>query len=181
MNPPAKSFGVPGKCAADVGTEAQSQPPAKRRRAEPTPSQRAIGLLTRREHSGRELVRKLTARGVEVGEAEATVQRLADAGWQDDSRFAELLVRSRASAGQGPVRIRAELVTHGLPREVIAAALASYEAQWCDHACDLAQRRYGDVLHESLQIQRKAAQFLIRRGFTAEQARAATRFEPGDA
>lgn len=158
----------------------QMQPPAKRRRTEPTPAQRAIGLLTRREHSGRELVRKLTARGVEAGEAQATVQRLAEAGWQDDARFAELLVRSRASAGQGPIRIRAELGTHGLQREAIAAALESFEGQWGEHARDLATRRYGAALHTSRQIQRKAAEFLIRRGFTAEQVRAATRFDPDD-
>lgn len=163
------------------GPAVEGGPPAeRRRRAEATPAQRAIALLTRREHSGRELVRKLTARGVEVEEAQATVKRLAEAGWQDDARFAELLVRSRAGAGQGPVRIRAELGTHGLQREVIAAALASFDGQWSEQARDLARRRFGTTLHTDLKVQRKAFEFLIRRGYTAEQVRAATRFDPDE-
>lgn len=159
---------------------AGSPPPAQRRRAEATPAQRAIALLARREHSGRELVRKLTARGIESAEAEATVGRLAEAGWQDDARFAELLVRSRAGAGQGPVRIRAELATHGLEPGIVAAALAAFDGQWDEQARDLARRRYGAALHEDRQVQRKAFDFLIRRGFTAEQVRAATRLDPDD-
>ncbi|HSX65164.1 MAG TPA: recombination regulator RecX, partial [Pseudoxanthomonas sp.] len=41
-------------------------PPVRRRgrQQEQTPVQRALGLLTRREHSRKELTRKLTARGV---------------------------------------------------------------------------------------------------------------------
>ena len=76
--------------------------PGKRRRPELTPAQRALGLLVRREHSRKELTRKLTARGVEADDAQAAVERMTAEGWQDDARFAELLVRSRANNGYGP-------------------------------------------------------------------------------
>src|SRR5687767_12564106 len=83
--------------------EASQSPRRRRRQKEQTPLQRALGLLVRREHSRKELTRKLLARGVERDEAEAAVARLAGEGWQDDVRFAELLVRSRASTGYGPL------------------------------------------------------------------------------
>ncbi len=149
----------------------------KSRRPEPTPVQRALGLLTRREHSSRELTRKLTARGIEPQQAKAAVDKLAAAGWQDDARFAESMVRSRAGAGYGPIRIRAELGTHGLDREAIAAAMDGYDGDWTANARDLVRRRFGPGLAEDRALQRKAADFLIRRGFAADHIRAATRLD----
>lgn len=159
------------------GDAASSPAPRRQRRPEATPAQRALGLLTRREHSARELERKLGARGIEPAEARATVDRMREAGWQDDGRFAELLVRSRASAGHGPLRIRAELATHGLDRELVAAAVTGYEEAgapdcWVVLARDLIRRRHPDALTGDRAAQRKAADFLLRRGFSMEQVRA---------
>ncbi len=152
----------------------------RRPRPEPTPTQRALGLLTRREHSRKELTRKLTVRGVERAEAESAVSRLTAEGWQDDARFAESLVRSRAGSGYGPIRIRAELGTHGLDREAIAAALDTFDGDWLEQARDLVRRRFGALVVEDRGVQRKAVDFLIRRGFAADHIRAATRFDPDD-
>jgi regulatory protein len=151
----------------------------RRRRPELTPGQRALGLLVRREHSRRELTRKLTARGVEAEEARAAVDRMTAEGWQDDARFAEQLVRSRANNGYGPLRIRAELGTHGLDREAVAAAVAAWNGDWKENARDLVRRRFPGGF-DDLATRRKAADFLIRRGFSADQVRAATRFDPGE-
>lgn len=123
--------------------EKPGSPRPRRSRPEQTPVQRALGLLTRREHSRRELERKLASRGVDAGEAKAAVERLASEGWQDDRRFAELLVRSRAGSGYGPLRIRAELATHGLDRDAIAAAMDTFDGDWTETACDLVRRRFG--------------------------------------
>ena len=153
--------------------------PKKRGRPELTPAQRALGLLVRREHSRKELTRKLTARGVVADEAQAAVERMAAEGWQDDARFAELLVRSRAGNGYGPIRIRAELGTHGLDREVIAAAMDAYDGDWGENAGDLAHRRFGGKLEDPA-IRRKATDFLARRGFGGDQIRAAVRFDEDD-
>jgi regulatory protein len=152
--------------------------PARRKRPEPTPTQRALGLLVRREHSQRELTRKLRARGIDGEEATAAVEKLKAAGWQDDARFAENLVRSRAAAGFGPLRIRAELGTHGLEREAVAAAMEGFDGDWNEIARDLVKRRFGAALDRAQQ--RKAAELLIRRGFGGDQVRAATRFDPDE-
>ena len=154
--------------------------PARRRR-EPTPAQRGLGLLVRREHSQRELQRKLVARGVETDEAAAAVARLRDAGWQDDVRFACSLARSRATSGYGPWRIRAELGTHGLSSETVAAAFDALaeagEDDWPRLAADLVRRRFG-VVADDMAKARKAADFLIRRGFDSDSVRAAVRGLP---
>ncbi len=161
----------PDGCDAGVTSSA----PSRRRRPELSPTQRALGLLTRREHSRVELTRKLTSRGVEPNDARAVIDKLANAGWQDDARFAELLVRSRANTGYGPVRIRAELATHALPAETIAAALERFEFEWSDNASDLLRRRHPAALSGDRKAQCKAADFLLRRGFGMDQVRAALR------
>jgi len=157
--------------------EKPGSPRPRRSRPEQTPVQRALGLLTRREHSRRELERKLASRGVDAGEAKAAVERLASEGWQDDRRFAELLVRSRAGSGYGPLRIRAELATHGLDRDAIAAAMDTFDGDWTETACDLVRRRFGPAGLTDLAGRRKAADFLIRRGFDGGSVRAATRLD----
>jgi regulatory protein len=163
----------------DDNDEAPGQRP-RRARPEPTPVQRGLGLLVRREHSRQELVRKLSARGVERGEADAAVARLSEAGWQDDTRFATSLVRSRAAAGYGPLRIRAELAMHGLDRDAVAVALEKFDGDWLQNARDLLRRRFGELSGGDHARQRKAVELLVRRGFDSDQIRAATRFGQDD-
>ena len=154
--------------------------PPRRKRPEQSATQRALALLVRREHSRRELARKLAARGVDPAEAEAAVDRLADAGWQDDARFAGSLVRSRAASGYGPLHVRAELGMHGLERELIATAMDEFEGDWTEVARDLVRRRFGEAGPRDLAQRRKAAELLMRRGFDGDRIRAATRFDPDD-
>lgn len=163
----------------DPPDEAKAPAPRKRRGPEPTPGQRALSLLVRREHSRKELARKLTARGGDKDEAQAAVDRMTAEGWQSNDRFAEQLVRSRANTGQGPLRIRAELSTHGLDRDAVAAAFEAYDGDWAENARDLVRRRFPGALDDRA-IQRKAAEFLVRRGFTGDQVRAATRYDPDE-
>lgn len=163
---------------ADEETGMPASP--RRRRVEQTPVQRALGLLVRREHSSRELVRKLAGRGVGPDEARSAVEQLAQDGWQDDERFAQWLVRSRANGGYGPLRIRAELATHGLDRESIASAFASFDGDWTETACELVRRRFGPGGFDSPEHRRKAGELLARRGFDGDTIRRATRVDVDD-
>ncbi|WWW37215.1 recombination regulator RecX [Stenotrophomonas rhizophila] len=155
-------------------------PRRKRRVSEQTPVQRALGLLVRREHSRKELTRKLQARGIETEAAVAAVDKLSEAGWQDDTRFAENLVRIRANTGYGPIHIRAELGTHGLDSEQIALAMDTFEGDWAENARDLVCRRFGEAGPRELPQRRKAADLLARRGFDGDTIRRATRYAPDD-
>lgn len=165
-----------------VPGEGDSAPPERRkpRRPEPTPGQRALGLLVRREHSRKELTRKLTMRGVEAEEARAAVELMRSEGWQDDARFAEFLVRNRAAGGYGPLYIRAELGMHGLDRDAIAVALDSFDGNWTDVARDLVRRRFGEALLRDPAQKRKVAELLSRRGFEHSLSRAIIGDASGD-
>ena len=147
----------------DAGNDEKS---TKRRggRREQTPVQRALGLLVRREHSQRELTRKLTQRGIAAEDAEQAVAKLSDAGWQNNERFAHSLVRNRANSGYGPLHIRAELGMHALGSELVAEAMEAYEGDWEENARDLARRRLGEGAVDPVK-RRKVADMLARRGF----------------
>jgi regulatory protein len=156
---------------ADVRAPAQR----KRRGRDLTPTQRALALLVRREHSRRELARKLSARGIERQDAQAAIERLSGDGWQSDARFAEMLVRTRASHGYGPLRIRAELGTHGIDRGGVEDALASFDGDWLAVARELVMRKFGAALAGDSARQRKAAEVLYRRGFDGDTVKLALR------
>ena len=161
-------------------SEQAHAPKRGRRFKEQTPVQRALGLLVRREHSKKELNRKLQARGIEPEAAQAAVERLAGEGWQDDVRFAASVVRNRASSGYGPLHIRAELGTHGLDSDAVSAAMATFEGDWTENALDLIRRRFGEDGPVDLAQRRKAADLLARRGFDGNSIRLATRFDLED-
>jgi len=148
--------------------QTSSSPHAPRRhvRAELTPLQRALGLLTRREHSRRELTRKLKLRGGADDEIEQAVARLAAEGWQSDQRFADNLLHARANAGYGPRYIRAELATHHLSSETIETTFQRFEGDWLATATALLQRRFtGKPCKHDPKQRRKAIDLLTRRGF----------------
>ena len=131
VDPDAASRLADARAGFDVepdvaGQDGQEQPGSRAARETPPPPdprRKALELLTRREHSRQELLRKLVQRGIDEESAETAVDDMAERGWQDDERFAQSLARSRASSGQGPLRIRAELRMHGIDDAAIEAAL----------------------------------------------------------
>jgi regulatory protein len=165
-------------------SDSEDSPRRKPRRPDATPAQRALALLVRREHSRKELTRKLLARGLTGEDATAAVERMTQAGWQDDRRFACSLARTRASAGYGPLHIRAELGSHGLGADAVQAAFdALAEAgddDWRARAGELIERRFGSMAGAPMAAQRKAADLLGRRGFDGDTIRAVLRGLPDD-
>jgi regulatory protein len=131
----------------------------------------AMRLLARREHSRAELKRKLGARGAPAELIEQVLDALATRRLQRDDRYAETLVTSRLGRGQGPVRIRRELAEQGVAAELIEAALARCEADWCRLAAETRRRRFGAAAPASWPERARQARFLEYRGFTGEQIR----------
>lgn len=140
---------------------------------------KALGLLARREHSRRELQQKLGRGGFSRDETATAVERLGDQGYQDDSRFAESLLRSRVGQGYGPARIRAELRSQGIPDATVRALIESAEVDWDDLAASQLRRRYGSPSADPAERQ-KRAQFLLRRGFAAATVRVLTHADAED-
>jgi regulatory protein len=139
-------------------------------RDKPDAYRKALELLVRREHSRRDLKRKLGLKGADPEEAAAAIEKLAGLGYQDDARFASSFARDRASAGYGPVRIRQELAGHGLDRDQVQAALDACETDWPASARAQVTRRFRPAELEDPSRRRKAIDFLLRRGFDQESA-----------
>ncbi|MBP6627251.1 MAG: regulatory protein RecX [Arenimonas sp.] len=137
-------------------------------------------LLVRREHSRRDLKRKLGLRGAAPEEADAAVEKLAGLGYQDDDRFAASFARDRAASGYGPVRIRQELAGHGLSREQAETALGACETDWAASARSLVDKRFRPEQLADPAKRRKAVDFLLRRGFDQDCTYAAVRARPDE-
>lgn len=140
-----------------------------------TAYQQALGLLVRREHSRRELKRKLKDRGKESEEIAMALEILSRQDFQNDERFAFALARSRQSAGYGPNRIRAEMHQHGLGAELAERAICGLGCDWLALAKDLVSRRFLRKIQSDPLQARKSVDFLLRRGFDTKTAYAASR------
>ena len=145
----------------------------------PAPPQRsaydkALGLLARREHSRRELKTKLNQDGYAVAEADAAIERLGEQHYQDDDRFAEVLLRSRIARGYGPLRLRVELKSHGFGDVQIRDLLDAVEVDWAACAANQLRRHYGSIGSADRTERMRRAQFLLRRGFATATVHSVT-------
>ena len=142
--------------------------------------QKALRLLGRREHSGRQLATKLAASGVERADASELVESLASDGWQSDARYGAAQARSRVAQGYGPLRIRAELGVAGLKRDEVEAVMAALDADW-PSLCAEAQARKCGALPENAAERARQWRQLAQRGFEAADIAAALRGGDEDA
>ena len=133
----------------------------------------AVRLLARREHSRKELARKLHARGVPPDLADEVLQSLQSRRLQSDERYAESLVNSRVARGQGPVRIRRDLAQQGIPDAEIDAALEAAGVDWYALARETRVRRFGEEAPAEWKERARQTRFLEYRGFNGDQIREA--------
>ena len=156
---------------------------AKRR--ELTPAQRALGLLARREHSRKELTRKLAARGVRSDEAArggATADR-ARAGRTmrvSPNSLVRTRVGARLRADPHPRRTGAPMAWTTTPIAALALDDAG-EGDWRQVARDLVRRRFGAGLARRSRPAAQGRRFPDPTRLRWRTACAtATRFDPDD-
>ncbi len=132
----------------------------------------AMDLLARREHSRKELKRKLSKRFDDESIVDEQLDRLSDENLQSDSRFAESFVRQRYNRGYGPLRIRQELLQRGISDGDIQAAMADEEDyDWCASAAAVLSRKYGNLPAIELKEKARRTRFMQYRGFSADHYR----------
>lgn len=142
----------------------------ERRRADV--EQRALKLLTRREHSRLELSLKLQQRRFDESDIEPVLDQLVAQGWLDDERFADIYARQRMELGYGPMRIRAELQQKGVRDEPEALTSVS-ESTWREAAIEQRARRFGLTRVANRKERGRQGRFLAQRGYTMAQIEAA--------
>ena len=85
---------------------------------------RMMDLCSCGEYSTGEAMERLRKWGITGHEAEGIVQRLIDARFIDDERFARAFVRSKVNySGWGRLKIRAAMFQKGIERELIDLAM----------------------------------------------------------
>lgn len=143
--------------------------------SEPTLAEvRELGLrlLARREHSTRELRRKLRQRELPTELIDAALAELQQERLLSDDRFAEEFARSRRNGGYGPLRIEAELRERGVDRAP-AELIETPEEVWVALAAAARQKRFGAALPKDLRERNRQYRFLSNRGFASGQIRQA--------
>lgn len=127
----------------------------------------AMDLLARREHGRAELSRKLRQRGATVELIDPALDRLAEEGLLNESRYLEAFIASKARSGYGPLRIREELGQRGLPRGEVDKALAEADVDWRAQLHDVWRRKF-PRLPQDARERAQQGRFLSYRGFSME-------------
>jgi regulatory protein len=144
---------------------------------EPACRRAALEHLARREHSRRELTRKLAARGFPDDVITSALDNLERTGALADARFTDSFVRSRVGKGQGPQRIRAELAQRGIAEDEADGVLRAADVDWLATIRAVRAKRFGPDLPRDYAERARQARFLQYRGFDAAQIRSALEFD----
>jgi regulatory protein len=129
----------------------------------------AVDLLSRRDHSRRELTRKLSPKAADPEDVDRVLDDLAERDWQSDERFAESFLNSRCHR-YGPLRLQQELREKGLNSEQIQAAIANLATDWFELAAEFAQRKCsGGLERNDVRERARLYRFLAYRGFNGDQ------------
>jgi regulatory protein len=147
---------------------------------ETTALQRAVGFLSRREHSRHELRWKLSERDYAEEEIEAALERLIQKGLQSDERFAEAYITSRVQRGHGPYKITAELKQRGVEEGLISQLMIGETPDWFEHALNVYKKKYAGKPVADFKDRAKRSRFLQQRGFSSEQIQYALETSQGN-
>jgi regulatory protein len=130
---------------------------------------RALKLLAAREHSRKELERKLASHEAEPGQLKTALDELQARGFIDEQRVVDSLLHRRAGR-LGAGRIKQELQAKGLDAERVAHAVASLKGTEVERAREVWRRKFGALPADAAQ-RAKQARFLAARGFGGEVIR----------
>ena len=136
---------------------------------QPSLKSRALALLARREHSRRELERKLAEHETESGQLRQALDELQARGFIDEQRVVESVLHRRAPR-LGAQRIKQELQAKGLDAERVALAVASLKATEVERARAVWRAKFDALPSDAVQ-RAKQARFLAARGFGGEVIR----------
>lgn len=130
-----------------------------------------LRLLTGREHSRKELLQRLAAKGYAKERIAPILDELAQESWQSDARYAESYARSRILKGYGPTFIAYELRQNGIdlgniPSFDLEALAESVAGGWQALLQQVYSKKYGNSPVPNRNEWAKRSRFLQQRGFT---------------
>ena len=129
---------------------------------------KALDLLSRREHSRKELYIKLTKRFDCKDEINLTLDQLEENNLLCDSRFTEEYVHSRRRKGFGPLKISMELEKKGVKDSLISSEIDKFN-DWEKLAELSFKKRFPDGASKNFKELQKQKNFLTNKGFSFYQ------------
>ena len=129
---------------------------------------KALDLVSRREHSRHELRQKLSKRFPETSPIiEEALDKLVLNNILDDERFVEMYLNARARKGFGPKKIEMELYSKKVDSMLIGNAIEAYES-WTENAANELKKKFKGIKPTDYQSKMKQKQFLFNRGFSTQ-------------
>ena len=122
-----------------------------------------MDFLSRREHSSREILKKMSNRVESKEMLLDSIKELVDDGLLSDERFAESYFQSRKNKGYGPLRIRNELKQRGVGDQIFSSL--SNEVDWSKYALEALKKKMNGDLPSEIKDVLKLKRFLNYRGF----------------
>ena len=129
---------------------------------------KALDLVSRREHSRHELMQKLKKRFPEtIPIIEEALDKLVLNNILDDERFVEMYLNARARKGFGPKKIEMELYSKKVDSMLIGNAIEAYES-WAENAENELKKKFKGIKPTDYKSKMKQKQFLFTRGFSTQ-------------
>lgn len=129
----------------------------------------AIGLLSRREHSNKELINKLLLRKFDLTDIHVVIDYLIAENYLSNERFAESIFRTRINRGFGWLYIKNELSQKGVSSSIIDTLNKNHEIDWYLQAELAYNKRFGKTAVFDQKDRAKRARFLQSRGFNSDE------------
>ena len=125
---------------------------------------KALDLLSRREHSSKEIREKLLLRFDDNIIINSVITKLEENNLINNTRFAEAYVSSRKRKGFGPKKITFELLSKGVS-ESVANRIIDEEGGWKRAAKLAFTKKFKNGLSSDVKNSLKQKSFLKNRGF----------------
>lgn len=129
---------------------------------------KALDIISRREHSAKEVTSKLLKKFNEPDLIAATLSRLKDNNLVNDERYAEMYTQIRKRKGFGPKRIKYELSSKGID-DSLSSIIIEDEGGWQEAAKNAFNKKFKKGIALEYKDKAKQKNFLQNRGFTFQE------------
>ena len=129
---------------------------------------KALDIISRREHSQKELTDKLLKKYDIPEPVNSVIENLIDKNLLNDFRFSQTYVVARKRKGFGPKKIGYELVSRGINENTASEAIDA-EGGWNEAALKAFNKKFKAGIGEDFKEQNKQKVFLQNRGFSFQE------------
>jgi regulatory protein len=129
---------------------------------------KALDIISRREHSQKELTDKLLKKYDIPEPVNLVIDNLIDKNLLNDFRFSQTYVVARKRKGFGPKKIGYELVSRGINENTASEAIDA-EGGWNEAALKAFNKKFKAGIGEDFKEQNKQKVFLQNRGFSFQE------------